>query len=28
LRADFPHLKKCAISIEPFPVAMEVFSNE
>lgn len=28
LRADFPHLKECAISIERFPVPKEVFSHE
>ena len=28
LRADFPHLKECAISIERFPVSQEVFSHE
>jgi integrase len=27
LRADFPHLKECAISIEHFPVLKEVFSH-
>jgi integrase len=25
LSADFPHLKECALSIERFPVAKEVF---
>jgi integrase len=28
LRADFPHLKECSISIEHFPVPKEVFSHE
>jgi len=28
LRADFPHLKECAISIKRFPVATEVFFHE
>jgi len=28
LRADFSHLKECAISIEPFPMPKEVFSHE
>ena len=28
LRADFPHLKECSISIERFPVQKEVFSHE
>jgi len=28
LRADFPKLKECAISIERFPVPKEVFSHE
>ncbi len=28
LRADFPHLKECSISIERFPVPKEVFSHE
>lgn len=28
LGADFPHLKKCSISIERFPVLKEVFSHE
>jgi len=28
LRADFPHLKECAICIECFPVPKEVFSHE
>jgi integrase len=28
LRADFPHLKECSISIERFPVSKEVFSYE
>lgn len=28
LRADFPHLKECAIDIEHFPVSKEVFSHE
>ena len=28
LRADFPNLKKCSISIEHFPVPKEVFSYE
>jgi integrase len=28
LRADFPNLKKCSISIERFPVRKEVFSYE
>ena len=28
LRADFSHLKECAMSIERFPVAKEVFSHE
>ncbi len=28
LRADFPHLKQCSISIEHFPVPKEVFSHE
>ncbi len=28
LRADFPHLKECAISIEGFPVPKEVFYHE
>jgi len=28
LRADFPHLKECAINIERFPVSKEVFSHE
>ena len=27
LRADFIHLKKCAISIDPFPVSEEVFGR-
>lgn len=28
LRADFPHLKECSISIERFPVPKEVFFHE
>ena len=28
LRADFPHLKQCSISIEHFPVPKEVFFHE
>ncbi|MEA1969201.1 MAG: tyrosine-type recombinase/integrase [Thermodesulfobacteriota bacterium] len=28
LRADFPHLKECAISIDCFPVPKEVFPHE
>lgn len=28
LKADFPHLKECSISIERFPVTKEVFSHE
>ncbi|MBT3178421.1 MAG: tyrosine-type recombinase/integrase [Desulfobacula sp.] len=28
LKADFPHLKECAISIEHFPVPKEVFFHE
>ncbi len=28
LRADFPHLKECSITIERFPVFREVFSHE
>ncbi len=28
LRADFPHLKECSISIERFPVPKEVFPHE
>jgi hypothetical protein len=27
LRADFIHLKKCAVSIEAFPVSEEVFGR-
>ncbi|ANU46274.2 hypothetical protein ADH76_22045 [Enterocloster clostridioformis] len=27
LRADFVHLKECALSIEAFPLAEEVFSS-
>lgn len=27
LRADFPHLKECALSIEGFPVSAEVFAR-